>query len=433
MNTQISRILPLIWVSCMFIVACKGPLSAQTNGIPKTHHNIINTENGLVIKQGEERLAELTDGPDITLKAMYGNIKGTRTGLKFDFGSETFSGRLYFGFIPYGDSRHPHPVWFKRFAKIEGGKAEVDIANQLKGRYDMIKWAEKGFGTLGYRVMTTDGSILYDGKVHFTGKGPFEAAPTLIEGPFVNLLAAESVTISFTTNEKTKAEVKVGEQTMTAEKKEDMHEFAFTGLTPDTEYSYTVKVGSDEQSYSFKTAPAPGTGKAFTFAYASDSRSGQGGGERDIYGANAYIMKKIMALAMQEDIRFFQFSGDLINGYLTSPAEINLQYANWKRAIEPFAHYFPVYVSQGNHEALSRAFLSEDRKKYVTVDRWPYETESAEAIFADNFVLPTNGPESEDGAAYDPRPKKPDFPSYKENVYHYRYDNVAVVVMNSDY
>jgi len=30
----------------------------------------------------------------------------------------------------------------------------------------------------------------------------------------------------------------------------------------------------------------------FTFAYTSDSRAGSGGGERNIYGVNAYIMKK---------------------------------------------------------------------------------------------------------------------------------------------
>lgn len=427
MNIRISLVISLISI---FLFSCKSPLTAQ---IPKTHHNIVNEADGLAIVQGDIRLKELNQAATLTLDAMQAKIKGTKTGLEFDFGIEKFKGRLYYGFIPYGDSRHPHPVWFKRFSEIKGGVAEIDIENQLKGRYDMVKWAEKGYGTLGYRVMAEDGSLLYDGKIHFNGTGPFEPAPTLQEGPFVNLLGAETVTISFTTSSKVKPAVKVGDQTQIAEKKALQHAMTFEGLSPDTEYSYEVKVGTDVQQYSLRTAPAAGSRQPFTFAYASDSRAGQGGGERDIYGANAYIMKKIMALAMQEDIRFFQFSGDLINGYVTQPAEINLQYANWKRAIEPFAHYFPVYVSQGNHEALSRAFLSDDRRQYVTVDRWPYETESAEAIFADNFVLPTNGPESEDGAVYDPRPNKPDFPSYKENVYHYRYDNVAVVVLNSDY
>ena len=46
---------------------------------------------------------------------------------------------------------------------------------------------------------------------------------------------------------------------------------------------------------------------------------------------------------------------------------------------------------------------------------------------------PTNGPGSEDGASYDPDPDAMDFPSYDENAFYYTYDNVAVVVLNSDY
>ncbi len=86
----------------------------------------------------------------------------------------------------------------------------------------------------------------------------------------------------------------------------------------------------------------------------------------------------------------------------------------------------------GNHEALLTKF--DDGSNYgVTVDRFPFETESAEIIFGNNFVHPTNGPDSEDGASYDPNKDKVDFPSYKENVYYYTYDNVAVIVMNSNY
>ena len=41
--------------------------------------------------------------------------------------------------------------------------------------------------------------------------------------------------------------------------------------------------------------------------------------------------------------------------------------------------------------------------------------------------------ESEDGAEYDPNPDRIDFPSYNENVFSYTHDNVAVIVLNSDY
>jgi hypothetical protein len=72
-------------------------------------------------------------------------------------------------------------------------------------------------------------------------------------------------------------------------------------------------------------------------------------------------------------------------------------------------------------------------KKSKTIEPFPYSTASGEASFARAFVNPTNGPESEDGAAYDPNPSQSDFPTYKENVYYYTYDNVAMIVLNTEY
>ncbi len=47
---------------------------------------------------------------------------------------------------------------------------------------------------------------------------------------------------------------------------------------------------------------------------------------------------------------------------------------------------------------------------------------------------PENGPLSEDGSFLDPNPNRADdFPTYKENVYYYTWDNVAMVVLNSQY
>jgi 3',5'-cyclic AMP phosphodiesterase CpdA len=295
----------------------------------------------------------------------------------------------------------------------------------------MVGWGKTGKGTLGYRLISNTGRILFDGHISFKGTGPFEVDDTIIEGPFVNLLTADGATISFETNNDLKASININGVVFEDKTASMHHEIKLIGLAPDTKYDYTVTYGGNNISYSFKTAPNPGSRSKFTFAYASDSRSGNGGGERNIHGTNAYIVKKIMALATQQKVSFMQFTGDLINGYLTSGQEMDLQYANWKHTIEPFAHYFPVVATMGNHEALMRMF-QDDGHSY-TIDRFPYETESGEAAFARNFVNPLNGPDSEDGASYDPNKRKTDFPSYKETVFYYTYDNVAIVVMNSDY
>ena len=53
-------------------------------------------------------------------------------------------------------------------------------------------------------------------------------------------------------------------------------------------------------------------------------------------------------------LAFMQFSGDLIDGYLSSVEDTRLQYANWKRAIQPFAHYWPVEEGRGKQESVTR-------------------------------------------------------------------------------
>ena len=185
-----------------------------------------------------------------------------------------------------------------------------------------------------------------------------------------------------------------------------------------------------EETYGFRTAPRPGTRRPFTFGYASDSRGGSGGGERNFLGPNAHMMRRIMALAADRRLAFLQFTGDLVSGSVPTPEMLLTEFANWKRAVEPHGHWLPVYTTIGNHESTMREF-AEPGGKLVRLPRFPFATESTEATFARALVNPTNGPASEDGAAYDPDPSSADFPPYRENVYSYVHDNVAVVVLNA--
>ncbi len=419
-------------LSCMLFGAL---LNGQNESIeiPAIHSNMGQDEKGLYIEMedGRKIYESKRDAYALTLDAFEGQVEGTEQGLRLNFGEILSEGRVYYGFIAKGDSHYPLPVYFKRTAPIVEGKADIPI-HTLKGKYDMIGWEKSGKGRMGYRVENKRGQLLYDGRVNFTGTGPFEVAPSLIEGPTVDMTEPTKLMISARVKPAAEVHVLVDRKVFKSPSGEN-HELVITGLSPNKSYDYQLVYGQDTtQVYSFSTAPQKGARTAFTFAYASDSRSGQGGGERDVYGANHYIMKKIMALAIQQGAAFMQFSGDLIDGYANTPGDIELQYVNWKRAVEPFTHYLPVYEAMGNHEALGRTF---DRKEGypLFVDRFPYASESAEAVFSRHFVNPKNGLRSEDGAKYDPNPEEIDFPSYEENVYYYTYDNVAVVVLNSDY
>ncbi len=364
---------------------------------------------------------------------------GLKNSIAFDFNSKRLNGKLYYGLIP-SDTKYPQPVFFKVSSKIKKGKAKINLMPLLTGKYDFINWQKTGIGKLGYRVVNEKGDIIYDGRLNFTfdfKTKVFKVVASIIEGPFVNKLTDNSATISYRTNIDAITILEANKKSYRDKISCRNHEFTISNLKSNTKYEYTVKTKTHSEKYYFTTAPEKGSKTSFTFAYASDSRKGNGGGERNISGTNAYIMKKLSAAASLYNVKFFQFSGDLINGYLIDKDIANLQYINWKHSIENFWHYSPVYVSMGNHEVMVKAYgrklLSKKKRELILIENFPFNKNSSEKVFAENFCNPENGPISEDNSKYDFDTTQINFPSYKENVYYYTYANVAVIVLNSNY
>lgn len=419
--------------------------SAQQNPIIKYGHKVPAVYSGIMPDDnGELYFVSIKTGDTswMTKKQTFytlDNIRiepeGTEKGLFFDFNNNEFFGTLYYGLYAKNSAKYPQPVYFKKNSKIIEGKAVIDISI-LKEKYDIAGWEKSGKARVGYRIADNYGKIIYDGIINIKGKGPFDVDISVIAGPYVNKVSDKETVISFETNKQCSPYVMVdGKQysdSQTNPKGNLYHEITIDNLEPDTKYNYTVHYGDNQLTYNFKTAPTQGSRKPFTFAYTSDARAGSGGGERNIYGVNTYIMKKMAVVAAWQGASFFQFTGDLINGYHSNIGQTNLEYANWKKAVEPVWHYLPFNVGPGNHEALVNVF--DDGSIYgISVDKFPFSTKSAEIIFSNNFVNPRNGPRSEDGAYYDPDKTKLDFPEYKETVFYYIYDNIAVVVLNSNY
>ncbi len=423
MNKLLSSVLILLLFCSVSI--------AQNKFIPESYTNISYDKEGrLVLQLENETLYAESIPAQYNITQLLGNPEGTSLGVLLDFGA--FKGSITYGLIPYGKAPHPLPVY--RFVHpLVDGKVGINIKENFKYPYDFVGWSESGQCIIGYRLIDETGMIVFDGEIALKGKGPFKAVPVIYEGPFVNKINSSSATISFNTSERIKASVLVNGIEYPSYKKSNYHEVTITGLEADKQYDYSVKTGEFVQKYHFKTAPQDGTRTAFNFAYTSDSRHAPGGGERKIYGANSYIVKRMAAVAYANQAAFVQFTGDMINGYLSHKEEQHVQYTNWKKAVEPFWHYIPFYVGQGNHEALGPIFYDEKGRYRASVDGWPYDTHSAEQAMKEAFVNPSNGPLSEDGNKYDPNPRKVDFPSYDENVYYYTYDNIAMVVLNSDY
>jgi hypothetical protein len=200
------------------------------------------------------------------------------------------------------------------------------------------------------------------------------------------------------------------------------HEVELTGLEPDTVYEYSIQCRSARghkvttPTYTFRTAPQSGSGKV-TFVFASDSREGVGGGEQNYMGHNLRAMQQIALAAHRHGAAFIIFGGDLVNGYTTETEDFRLQMRGWKQALAGYWRGGPVYPAMGNHETLLNVFNG------IAMDKWPYDTDSAEAVFAEQFWNPLNGPQ----------PSDPRRPSYAENVYHFQYGPVLCVAFNNNY
>ena len=416
-------------------------INAQKVKIPKVYSNIKYKKGILGVEIDGVFNPEEKVNPLYTYsKIVNAQLKGDREGISFDFKDPNIQGKLVFGLIKTEGVKYPQPVFFKRTAVVKEGKGKIRL-NQLKGKYDFVDWEQTKQMVVGYRFINEKGAIIYDGEINvkIDPKGRFVPDISLIEGPFINKLTDTSAVISFKTSEPVIAQINIGEDFYTDIVPMTQHEILISQLKPGTNYDYEVLYGDWKEKFSFKTANKKGCRSPFTFAYASDSRAGQGGGERNLYGVNAYVVKKMFHLAGARDASFFQFTGDMINGYSGSPDETNLQYLNWKRSVQDYWYYHPVYVGTGNHENVERIFKRTGYKGHsyykghIFVDRFPFKTESQEALFSQNFCLPVSDLISEDGSKYDPTKKNNDFPSYKELVYDYTYGNLAMIVLNSNY
>ncbi len=401
--------------------------------IPKSYSNLFKDESGKLYfrdpESGEQTFAE--DVPEFRYREFQIDPAGYNLGLSFDFNAPGFEGIIYYGLIKEKGVSFPQPVYFKKPALIVDGKSTI-LLTELRGRYDFTNWTETGNLLLGYRIVLDDGTMIYDSRVRAKGKIPFETATTIIHGPFLNQVTPSSAVISFTTNFDSQATVEINGKKFGTPEKSKHHEIAVNNLQPSTKFDYTIRVDDYVRKSWFKTAPENGSREAFSFAFANDSRAGKGGGERNIYGTNAYIEKKLAALAVYHGADFVQFTGDLINGYTTDRQYSLLQYENFKSAIAPFAHRIPFYLGPGNHEALNFDFIRDD-KIVATIDKFPWEGHSTESVFAEIVVNPHNGPVSEDGNKYDPDPQTADFPPYDETAFWYTYANTAMIVLNSNY
>ena len=343
------------------------------------------------------------------------------------------SGSLWVGPYPLSDpAARWEVVQFRSGAAVREGRATVPIAsveNTATG------WRERGQAIVRAQLTEIregqDRDLgVYEFLVGFRLEdGIYRRAVTVTEGPFLAAVRGEGGSALITLRTEPPAEVtlfardpQTGCEWRVASSACSCHELELCGLTPDRELAYTVLVdGWTSGQQSFRTAPASSR-DAIRFAYCGDSRSGPGGGARAFMGVNALVLGSLLRDVASRDVRFLLHGGDLVSGSTSSPEDFRAQLRAFKWTATPFLRRHPIYSVMGNHDAAIRSF--EDGSRYgISLDFWPYATESSEAIFAEEFAHPRNGPV----------PSDPRRPPYAETVYSFRAGLVAVIVMNNNY
>ena len=369
------------------------------------------------------------------LQVDFSHVKQLTNGEKID--SEKIYGVIYAG--PYPFENKETGFKYRRYrvgASIVKGKAVLNPGTLLKPPLNSEGWTDSGQLGVSFSIFSMQegkdrrlGS--YTTMLAFRKKGElYLRVPALVEGPLVNLASSDaptSVTVSFISEEKVKGKVivsggKAGKLVFEDSAPRLQHEILLKGLQPATTYRYRVQVGNFlSPPTELRTAPVKGF-QSVRFAYLGDTRGGYGGGLRSHMGVNFSTLERLCSIAYAKGAQFMAVGGDLVNGYTAVPGDFNLQLHAWKQAASGFWGQRPVYAAMGNHEALMRVF-KDDSQYGVEVDRWPYDTESAEAAFASCFAHPRNGPEVSD----------PRRPTYKENVYSFQYGSVKNIVFNNNY
>jgi 3',5'-cyclic AMP phosphodiesterase CpdA len=385
------------------------------------------------------------------------------SGLVLDLEDESLFGTIYSGPYPFeaGESDYDY-MRFRQKSSLRKGRGTIPCTDFIhQDKINANDWPLPCM-SVAYRLelyqYQKDKSIkilgFYDSVVSFEevplkdkeGKSrrTLRRTLTIIEGPFVSLLTSDDPTSALLTwqtdlpgtcrleiqpvfsmhSPQVTDKIPMQQWTQCAgpDPATFQHEMKLTGLLPDTVYRYTLHCQAEDGPsasmgpYTLRTAPLPGQGSVI-FAFASDSREGVGGGEATLMGHNAKVLKRLSQAAYRQGAQFFLFGGDLVNGYTTATEDFRLQMRAWKQSLAGFWRGRPVYPVMGNHEALL------NKRKGISFDKWPYATDSAEAIFAEQFWNPVNGPNPSDARR----------PPYQENVYSFQYGPVLCIGYNNNY
>jgi len=395
--------------------ALPEPVLSQSTGADQQRQHV----PGSPIERAPERL--LQSDPVVTLSP-----EGDAT-IEWETVVPTQGGTIYIG-VPNDEIALDWPIY-----NANQSIAEESPRLKHSARVDVRAYATRSAarmvlegGTLAYRLELFDprkGASQFIDR-HFSFRvdhDQFRKTPTIVEGPFLSQINADSAIAWWLTDTPTKGEVRLieGATIPSDAGLTTRHVVRVSGLKPNTKYRYmVVSAGSEgeirSRAYTLRT---PAREPEFSFVFTCDGRTGGlGGGDTALEGINGISARTLAAQMARHSPHLLIFTGDLINGYTTREDDFRAQLRSWKRIYGTLWHEVPIYTGMGNHESLIDIYADTTQ-----VDK--QGEQSAEAVFASEFVHPMNGPE----------PERAGLPPYKGSVYSFDYAGCHFTQLNSDY
>lgn len=319
---------------------------------------------------------------------------------------------------------------FRLDAAVKEGRAVLPIKGLFNTNLNSEGWTEGGSVLVRIELREAlEGAdthlVTADVPLRFgLEQGALRRLPALLEGPLVcrvDSRAPGTAVIALKVDLPAAVGVEVeGRGVTDAAGAGPSREIPLDGLPVDRDLRYRVLLdGEPATEWLALRLPGPGAG-AVRFAYFGDTREQDGGGDRAYLGVNLNAMERLTAQAYTRGADFLLMGGDLISGYTIWPEDWAAQVQAWKQAAAGFWRERPILVGVGNHETLLRIYRG-DTIDWLGLDRWPYESQSAEAAFAAAFCNPLGGPVCED----------PDLPTYAESIFSTRMGCVTVIAFNN--
>lgn len=368
-----------------------------------------------VVKSGDEEGLEVD----------FSDIKQLMDGTPVD--SENIYGRIYAAPYPYG-------AWREAFrseenyieSPLEGGEGIIRASEFLKPEKNVENWSDRGALLVRFELYLKVSEKArrslgtYDVPVSFMKNkyDDFEKIPSIIDGPYICRTGSGTpteITIKFETDAVSRPMILLEDgRGFCSGVNKKSHAVKVIGLKADTEYIYKIDLGLIVgKKYKFRTAPEKGKGPV-KFAFTGISADN---------GLYMNYLRQISALVFSEDCRFMIFGGRLSGGHTAYREDLLNGFYCFNQTVARFWHERPVY-SLGGGEALLNVYGEAGKPKaQFDFDKWPYETDSSEAVFAEMYPNFENAPSQSD----------PNRPSYKGNVFSFYYGHLKFICVNNNY